>query len=373
MFRIRYPRHVYSLLGALALLATLVHVVAAAAAASSGITVSGNAFLMDGMPWVPNGFTLVGYVAPKGHARGPAYRNARKLQGERLLGQARGLGANTLRFQVSQPGLDPESPIYDAKYLEEIIHAVREARDKQFAVVLSMQWQRPSGLAGQSKMPSRSTLRAWQQLAPAFANDSFVMLELFNEPGMWDRNPKAWQEWCRGMQTLVDEVRRKGARNVLILDGLKFSHVLAGAPQIDDPLHQLAYAVHPYINKDTDGPDKWRRQWGDFARSHPVLITEWNATSKLAHCQPGAPAISRELIEYVRDRHIGLILWALDLRSTVLDDNGPIGFRDFKCGRSGAGAAQMAVEYFHSHHRIHDRYSHANKYPDLILRILGLR
>jgi endoglucanase len=347
MCRFNFGGYRYSWLAGLLVLILAVHTAATANRNTSGITISGNSFRMNGKPWTPKGFTLVGLVAPEGHAKGRAYRDARMLQGETLLRQARELGANTLRFQVSQPGLNPESEIYDPDYLNEVVSAIRQARKAGFAIIISMQWEKPAGLAGQPMMPSANTERAWAQLAPIFSDDKHIMLELFNEPGMWEKNPKAWPAWRNGMQTLVDNVRKKGCKNILILDGIQGAHVLSGAPAINDPLRQLAYAVHPYIKHSRDGPPQWDRQWGRFAENHPVLITEWNAKSNQPKCTARIPEVSCELIRYISERKIGLVLWALDLPRTLLDDKKmPMTFSGFTCGVRGAGAAHIAIQYF---------------------------
>jgi endoglucanase len=317
-------------------------------ATAQTISVAGASLLNNGSPWIPKGFTVVGHVAPPRELSGWP-KEASALQGPGLFARARSFGANTLRYQVSQPGLDPRSSIYDPQYLGSVVAAVKQARAAGFVVIVSMQWEPPAGLKGQPDMPGAETQHAWSQLARAFASDGGVMLELFNEPSMWETNPKAWQVWQAGMQALVTEIRNAGAKNVLVLDGIHGSHILAGAPEIHDPLHQLAYAVHPYIEPASRGPADWQRQWGVFAQSHPVFISEWNADSML-QCTPDQPQISHELMDFIGQRHLGLIFWAIDIPETLQDSSGqPMGYKGFKCGVPGAGAAYISVQYFRNH------------------------
>lgn len=314
---------------------------------NSGITVRDRTLLKDGQVWVPKGFTLISFVAPEAVLL-PAYKGARSSYGAAVLDRAKALGADVLRFQVSQVGLDPQSSVYDPKYLEEVTRAVKQARDKGFSVIVSMQWEPPSGLKGQPMMPSDITSRAWSKILPAFAGDKYVMLEVFNEPGMWESTPSAWPTWKSGMQGLVDQLRSGGAQNTLLLDGLRGAHYLNGAPAISDPQHKIAYAIHPYLDDKDHGPADWTRDFGNFAHDHPVLVTEWNATSTL-QCRPDEPQISREFVDYLKEKNIGLVLWALDLHGTLFDGNdNPIGFKDFQCGKAGYGAAWIAIQYFHS-------------------------
>jgi len=321
---------------------------ALAAGEGKGITVEGNRLVKDGQPWIPKGFSLVSFVAPEA-VLSAVNKEARSSYGPQLLDRARSLGADLLRFQVSQAGLDPQTSIYDPNYLAQVTAAVKQARDKGFTVIVSMQWEPPSGLNGQPNMPSDITRRAWSVLARPFADDKYVMLELFNEPAMKPSNPEAWPTWKSDMQSVVDLVRRNGAQNTLLLDGLRSARYLKDAPQVNDPLHKLAYAVHPYIDNVIHGPADWTRDFGNFAAHHPVLVTEWNATAKLEECSADMPQVSRELIAYLKERQIGLVLWAFDLRKTLFDDSGkPLEFKDFQCGKWGAGAAHVALEYFRS-------------------------
>jgi hypothetical protein len=322
---------------------------AADAQGAEGVTVSGNRFIKNGKPWVPQGFSLVSIVAPPGRAASGSFSEASGLYGPQLLAQAHSLGANTLRFQVSQPGLDPQSPIYDPGYAQEIVDKVRQARAAGFVAIVSMQWEKPAGLPGQPNMPGDSTLRAWSSIAKPFAHDGDVMLELFNEPAMFVQNPQTWPAWQQGMQAVVDELRSAGAQNVLILDGVQSSHILAGAPSVNDPLRKLAFGVHPYIVHPTDGPPMWEAQWGQFADSHPVVATEWNALPGGKNCRDDTAEASQELFGVMARRHIGVMVWALDMPNTIVDGSGALlNFQNFQCTARGAGAASLAVQYMKS-------------------------
>jgi len=320
---------------------------APAAAQGAGITVDGATLMKDGQLWIPKGFTLVGFVSPVKYMSA-GFKEAHDLYGPQELDRAHSFGADVLRFQVSQAALDQQSSIFEPQYMNDIVTAVHQAREKGFSVIISMQWEPPSGLANQPMMPSDITRRAWTRIVGAFGNDRYIMLELFNEPAMYEETPKAWSTWQSGMQSLIDIVRQGGAQNALLLDGLRGGHYLKDAPPIHDPMNKIVYAVHPYIDERDHGPDDWQNHWGYFARNHAVLTTEWNATSTL-QCRPDVPDVSRQFIEFLKVRKIGLVLWALDLRGTLFDANwSPLGFKDFQCGKWGTGAAHIAIEYFQS-------------------------
>ena len=96
----------------------------------------------------------------------------------------------------------------------------------------------------------------WSSVATVFRSDSAVVFDLFNEPHdiSWD----CWQNGCvtsdatgrwqvAGFQSLVDGVRRTGARNPVLVAGNRWSGDLRGWPHgVHDPAQQLAASWHVY-------------------------------------------------------------------------------------------------------------------------------
>ncbi len=96
----------------------------------------------------------------------------------------------------------------------------------------------------------------WSSVATVFRSDSAVVFDLFNEPHdiSWD----CWQNGCvtsdatgnwqvAGFQSLVDAVRRTGARNPVLVAGNRWSGDLRGWPHgVHDPAQQLAASWHVY-------------------------------------------------------------------------------------------------------------------------------
>jgi hypothetical protein len=179
--------------GLLLVLLLLSTVVTGRAAAADRITVAGTQLLRDGRAWVPKGVVIAGLAAPP-QALLPLYRLAHAHFGPDELDAAKRYGADLLRFEVSQAGNDPFSPLFSAAYVDQVQQGIDLARARGFAVIVSVDSQKPSGL-DQKGMPSESTLRAWKVLAPRFANDPDVMLELFNEPAPFGPTPHDWDGW----------------------------------------------------------------------------------------------------------------------------------------------------------------------------------
>ena len=96
----------------------------------------------------------------------------------------------------------------------------------------------------------------WSSVATVFRSDPAVVFDLFNEPHdiSWD----CWQNGCvtsdatgrwqvAGFQSLVDAVRRTGARNPVLVAGNRWSGDLRGWPHgVHDPAQQLAASWHVY-------------------------------------------------------------------------------------------------------------------------------
>lgn len=332
-------------------LLSLQTIVATAAPVSDAISVSGTTILKGGKPWVPKGVVVDGLVVPAGAARG-AYIGVRARFGENELDAISNFGADLIRFQVSQAGAAPQSNIYSSAYVDEVVRGVHMARAHGFAVILSMQSGRASGVDDPRGLPNDETMRAWRNLAPRFAGDSGVMLELFNEPsrpkhrGGGGQEP-SWAEWRDAHQPIIDEIRREGIHNVLIVDGLKFAKTLNGARGLSDPDASLIYAVHPYPQAHYSSEADWDEAFGDFAKTHPVLATEWNVRVK-GYCDPGFPEVAASFLAYAKSHKIGVVGWSFDFPNTLFDSFGALtSYKNFSCSSEGTwGVGELLHGYF---------------------------
>lgn len=314
--------------------------------AQGDVTIEGNRFFRDGQPWVAEGVTLVGLVAPESILEDkPAYANARKKFGAQMLQEVKAYGADLVRYQVSLGALDPQSPIYNIDYRDEVLDGIRQSREAGLNVIVSMQWQEVSGTVGESGMPSAGANRAWLQIIDAIANDLGTLLEVFNEPHLRERTPEAWEIWRSGMQGLIYLLRGAGSQNVLLIDGLRSAHYLGGAPDLVDPLNQTGYAVHPYLTSINKTRAQWDKNFGDFSQTKPVIATEFMANSRSA-CTDKLPQQTERLLNYLKNKDIGMTVWALDL-GVVKRGKDLSHFENFKCGANEiGGAGKMIHDYY---------------------------
>ncbi len=311
-----------------------------AEAASSGLRVSSNQLLLDGAPFEPRGFTLIGVLDPACTGQ-PDDTNANAHFTPTELSTLAGAAwvANTVRFQVSQFVLSDPNPATVSAYLGQVQDAVTKAHTVGLSVILSMDDQPLSCDPVSHDLPSAATVGAWANLAPVFAGDSDVMFELYNEPvdgpppGPGQTLPGAeWTQWLTGvgtdtnegalpigMQDLVNDIRAAGASNVLIADGLNKAGTFAGMPasNLTDgslPTPNIAYAVHPYY--DTDPQSSWDARFGNLSATDPVVATEWNFTTSTtgsnAGCGTAKQTVAPEFLTYLADRGIGVLGYAGD-------------------------------------------------------------
>lgn len=341
----------------------------AGAAPLLGMSVVGNQLYRDGFAFLPRGFNMIGLLAPDGCASPPGMAvKARAAFGVAELSAARDQwAANTVRFQVSQRGLDPLDPMYVPAYLERVKAGVALARSLGLVVILSMQDQ-GNGCGSAHPMPSDATVRSWQNLGPWFAVDPYVMYEMFNEPQSLE-DAASWAQWrdggvgptgnqgapVVGHRQLVQTLRDSGSQNVLIADGANFAGRLQGLPLLSDPLGapQIAYAWHPYYfhlsNVSTLAADQanWDSRTSGLVAAAPVIATEWNASA--GACTTGTAQRVPDLLTYLLTKRIGLLGHAFDVSGTMVNDLTiwtPTTLTGFGCGAVGSDAGQLVHDSF---------------------------
>jgi hypothetical protein len=320
-------------------------------ASDRGVRIAGNRFLRDGAPFVPVGFTMVATVNPMGE--GETAFAAQRLS-DRDIEAAISWGANTLRFQVSQRGLDPTDGLFSDAYVNRIVDAVALARFRGLVVMLSVQDQGPSG-GGSHGQPSAATIRDWETLTGRFNGDPNVMYEIFNEPHS-PPTPAGWAVWRNGgpasgnqgtpavgHQRVLDAIRATGSANVVVADAGQFGQRLDGIPLLHDPLGQVAYGIHPYLTHTLRTPADWQPGFGFLATQYPVVATEWTANSKVKFCHPEWGTTAPQLVSFLQARDIGMLAWAFDVLDSLIVDwrHTPTSLEGFQCGEFDHGAGAL--------------------------------
>jgi hypothetical protein len=345
----------------------------ATAWANEAVSIRGSTLLRDGKPWVPKGVVVVALISAASTAGPvpPGYVRAREIWGPDEISAIKAFGADTVNLKASQPALDPMGGHYDPAYLGKLQAAVGLARQAGLNVILSMEWEKATGVPGQEEMPTdatvtapvSSTSRAWQATAAAFGSDLGVMYQLFDEPCAKTDTPETWAQWQHGHQAAIDAVRGAGAKNVLVAEGIRCGKWLTNVPQLNDPLNAVAYAVHPYqmpqgvrqSPADNYTVEDFDRNFGRWqAKGHVVIATEWDMWSKTCHDgtdgNPTSPKIATDLLNYLKEHQIGLVLWGMDVPGTIWADQtwqSPTKMDSFDgCKGRRIGVGAMVRRYF---------------------------
>jgi hypothetical protein len=291
------------------------------------ISIRGNQFIKNGVVWRAKGVDIEAFITCTSAIRGAVVPSLRRQWGPSELSELRAVfHIDTIRFQVSQVGVDPKGGLCDASYTAEIRAAVALARRMGFVVILSMDWQAPTGVykpAPQLRgIPDEQTVRAWQALAPLFAADDGVLYELFVEP----KEPNAEggpSDWAAGIQPVIDAVRAVAARKVLLLDGLNFARSTAGLDRLvrDTIPNGWGFVVDPQFRAGYTMPSQWDDKFGNASRTRATLAAGWNFNPKNG-CVPGVttPKTAESLLAYLKARRIGLIAWG-DFPGNLWRDN----------------------------------------------------
>ncbi len=297
-------------------------VAGAQSSTSQGLAkVEGIHLTRDGQPWIPHGFHQIAFaVAPGALSGAPPFFGAasRNYTPQEYL-DMREHGADSVRIQVAQNGIDRNGSYYSREFEAKVIGAVHAARQAGLTVIISIQNEEQTGeQQKEAELPTAATERVWRALAPVFAQDHGVLFELFNEPRIQPMPPQGpssdqWQAWAAAMNRMIAVIRSLGAGNVVIADGLQRAETLHGAPKLSDRAQQVVYAAHPYAHSNEDQlPDAWKWKFGDFSSTAPVIISEWGIGY---YCDIHTPKQTERFLLYIQDRSIGLEIVTWDWAS----------------------------------------------------------
>ena len=305
---------------------------------SGEVQVRGQELFRDGQHWIPHGFYQIAFeVAPANLAQAdhPFWTTASHDYSPEEYTEMRDAGADTVRIQISQSAADPNSPIFDAAFFQKALGAVRSARETGLTVILCVQGETHVPGIKPLDLPDDGTRRIWSKIAPQFAEDRGVLFELLNEPTL-KPNLANWRNWKEAMQKTLLIVRRAGATNVVIADGLGVGQVLDGAPLLNDS--QVAYASHPYaLQQFGQTRQAWDSKFGMFARRAPVIITEWHFGGFF--CNADTPRATVDFIQYLQERGIGVVVGTWDWA--------PAGFGNARWGFPNARFSRFAGLFCH--------------------------
>jgi hypothetical protein len=286
----------------------------------TGIDIVGKVWFKNGLPWRAKGATTIAFVTTNLQATGQRAK-ARANYGVHMLDALHNtFGVDLVRFQISEPGLDPQNAAYDPAYAGQLKSGVDLALSRGFVVQLSMNAQRFAGPGESSCVPDAGTVRAWQQIGPYYAGNRMVMFEVFNEPCAVNR-AQAQADWTAGMLSVVSAIRALPADNILVIDGLQYSRDIRNISLSnigETYLDRIAWGVHPYFMGGYLDAGTWQAWWGFAADKVPMMASEFGFNSE--SCIAGDPSTLTALLAFLKTKQIGLIGWGIDYDGTMAVD-----------------------------------------------------
>ncbi|AXC09998.1 hypothetical protein ACPOL_0627 [Acidisarcina polymorpha] len=321
---------------------------------------------LNDRPWLSRGVVLQGYVRPLATLKIEASSDptavtllkARNNYTPAERAAIRAYGADTIRFQISQPALNPSNTtMYDPDYFNDVVSAIKTARQEGFIVMIMMQDEPITGDTSEDPLPTAETQGDWDLFTPVFGSDRGVVFELYNEPTLLG-SATNWQLWLNGgtvaaggqtytaigMQPLISHLRNNGAQNVFVLDALadnvtdpvtgmtvkEAAATLDGMQAPTDPLNRLVYAVHPYQHGLTV-ESQWDAEFGIPSQSVPVWADEWSAPEgmSLGLGSMTDTQVAVDLLNYLNAHSIPLCTGAFDVPKFVVQNLNPWTLTDY--------------------------------------------
>lgn len=298
------------------------------------VSVSGKVISRDGKPWIPHAFQQVAFVSPPGYTSAAGalqiFLTAAQKYDPTEYMQMMQQGADSVRIQFAQTGVDPQGLYASQTFTNNVITAVKAARTAGLTVILSDQDESQTGETSEPGLPAGDAQAAWTNLlttAPWIGQDTGIMLEIYNEPfvGKTPAGPPPqaeWAQWQTAMNALIAVIRGTGAKNVLIADGLEHAEELSGAPPLIDAVSPVIYGSHPYAHnfqgQNAAGTDAsgnvvagagWNAEFGDFAATNPVMVTEWGNGY---YCNNITGTTDVAFLQYLQGLGVGLVATTWD-------------------------------------------------------------
>ena len=199
-----------------------------------------------------------------------SWNNPQQLLGGLVQGKD-GWHVNVVRLPVQPTEWEREGPENFLKHW--LDPAVRQCRAGGVYCIIDWHdiagWKDPEAI--------RKLESFWRVAAPRYANDPFIMYEIFNEPTEpKERDRDNWLSFRTQAQKWVDMIRRAAPDTVLLVGSPHWSQMPSFAAQ--DPLSgsNLVYVLHLYHgwSKDT-----WDELFGNVAPKIPLFVSEWGWSS----------------------------------------------------------------------------------------------
>ena len=230
---------------------------------------------------------------------------------------------NALRLPVSN-WIYAKRPQLFLSLLDKV---VQEAAQAKLYVILALNDYAKGGspYGKGAFMPKPQSVQFWNAIAKHYLTNPMILFDAYNEPHYPDAN--TWlhgggiQKGSNGktvkivgMQALVNAIRATGAKQLIIIAGVK----TAGTLRISGP--NIIYTQHTYYKIATGNPTIWNADWGSFKGHYPLYYGEWALlpNSRVPRrCQTATPANANgkvtAFLNYMQQNHISWTAWKFDV------------------------------------------------------------
>jgi hypothetical protein len=200
-------------------------------------------------------------------------------------------------------------------YKQIIDGVVASCIKNDMAVVLDLHWTENGH---QNPMANKESLLFWKEVATAYKDFGTVIFEPFNEP--YGVTPEVWlhgNNQYAGFQELVDEIRKTGAQNICIINGLDWAYDLSF---VNDKFHvqgeNLIYGSHPYnekLYKDKNHHQSTLLDENNFKGVlgiYPLIFTEFGVNDNAYFNAGDYQKIYQDILKFCNDHHVHYTAWA---------------------------------------------------------------
>jgi hypothetical protein len=224
--------------------------------------------------------------------------------------------ANVVRISLNQNYWFCSQEVNSKGSYKQIINAIVASCIKNdMAVILDLHWTENGH---QNPMANRESLRFWREVATAYKDFGTVIFEPFNEP--YDIPQEVWlhgDAQYAGYQELVDEIRKTGAKNLCIMNGLDWAYDLSFVnDQFNVKGENLIYGSHPYNEKLYKSKNHHQSPLLDEANfqgvlgRYPLIFTEFGVDHDSYFSDGDYKKIYQDILNFCNDHHISYTAWA---------------------------------------------------------------
>jgi len=262
---------------------------------------------------------------------------------------------NIIRLPLNEDcwlNINGVNPLYGGSNYQSAVQGfVSLLNSNGFAVILDLHWTAPgtNKATGQMAMPDLDhSPTFWSQVGAAYANNSMVIFDLFNEPFPYTTfdSTEAWTCWrdgncpnlgfrAAGMQMLLDSVRNAGAKNLVIMGGLMWSNSLTQWMTYKpvDPVGNSIPSWHSYNFNECNNQGCWNSVIAPVAAKYPIIASEIGEND----CGGGYITPLTNWMDSMGN--MGYLAWTWN---TWNCDNGPALISNYSGIATGYGAAYKA-------------------------------